>query len=230
MRLACRQITFLYPQTDFPLFSQLDCTIKGPGFHGLFGLSGVGKTTLARLLAGELPEQGGTIQRDTRGPVLYTSNQERLPGWSAVGDLVYRVVAADRHPHLRQVLVDFGLQPHLDSRFSRLSLGQKNRINLARYLLQDFDLLIMDESLANVDEAMRAQIILKIKALLPEKTFLYISHSVAEVTRFCDQVLVLRPASRKPQVRVCRGLDQHQGETIDTRALERAMLEIVHAA
>ena len=55
-----------------------------------------------------------------------------------------------------------------------------------RYLLQDFDVLIMDESLANVDELTREKIILKIKALFPERCFLYISHNVAEVARFCS--------------------------------------------
>ena len=51
----------------------------------------------------------------------------------------------------------------MKSRFAQLSLGQQNRTNLTRYLLQDFDLLIMDESLANVDELTKEKIILKIK-------------------------------------------------------------------
>ena len=55
----------------------------------------------------------------------------------------------------------------MESRFAQLSLGQQNRTNLTRYLLQDFDLLIMDESLANVDELTKEKIIQKIKEMFP---------------------------------------------------------------
>jgi ABC-type nitrate/sulfonate/bicarbonate transport system ATPase subunit len=109
-------------------------------------------------------------------------------------------------------------------------MGQQNRTNLVRYLLQDFDVLIMDESLANVDELTREKIILKIKTLFPERCFLYISHNVAEVARFCRQILVLRGVSKAPQVVSVQGTDLVQGAVPTPERLERAMLEIVHAA
>ncbi len=59
----------------------------------------------------------------------------------------------------------------MESRFAQLSLGQQNRTNLTRYLLQDFDLLIMDESLANVDEITKEKIIQKIKEMFPNSLF-----------------------------------------------------------
>ncbi|WP_413836165.1 ATP-binding cassette domain-containing protein, partial [Desulfobacula sp.] len=84
----------------------------------------------------------------------------------------------------------FELNDVLGSRFSKLSMGQQNRMNLIRYLMQDFDLLIMDESLANVDEKLRETIILAIKELFSDKMFLYISHNLMEVSKFCSQILV----------------------------------------
>jgi ABC-type nitrate/sulfonate/bicarbonate transport system ATPase subunit len=124
----------------------------------------------------------------------------------------------------------FGIEASVTSRFHRLSLGQQNRANLIRYLLQDFDLLIMDESLANVDELTREKIILKVKARFPERCFLYISHNVAEVAKFCSQVLVLRSQSKTPQVVSVQGRDHREGAASDPGLLERAMLEVVHAA
>ncbi len=89
----------------------------------------------------------------------------------------------------------------LGSRFSQLSMGQQNRMNLVRYLIQDFDLLILDESLANVDEALRETIVLAIKEIFPAKLFLYISHNLMEVARFCKEILVLsRPGKGKGAV------------------------------
>jgi ABC-type Mn2+/Zn2+ transport system ATPase subunit len=90
-------------------------------------------------------------------------------------------------------------------RYSQLSMGQCNRVNLLRYLLQDFSLLIMDESLANVDEPTRQAILYKIKSTFPETGFLYISHNVVEVSKFCDQIVVVRGTHKSPRSRRSAG-------------------------
>jgi ABC-type nitrate/sulfonate/bicarbonate transport system ATPase subunit len=123
----------------------------------------------------------------------------------------------------------FGLEACLDQRFSQLSLGQKNRINLIRYLLQDFQLLILDESLANVDEMTRERIILKMKAMFPEIYFIYISHNVVEVSKFCRDILVFRGLEKQPASTVIRGQNLTQDRAIDTAPFERTMLEIMNA-
>ena len=123
----------------------------------------------------------------------------------------------------------FGMEAYLNSRFSQLSLGQQNRTNLARYLLQEFDLLIMDESLANVDEVTKENIILTLKASFPDRCFLYISHNVAEVAKFCKQILVLRGQHKNPQTLSIRGQDYSNGKDLDKGNLEQTMLEIVNA-
>jgi len=99
-----------------------------------------------------------------------------------------------------------------------------------RYLLQDFDLLIMDESLANVDERTREKIILKIKDMFPQTYFLYISHNVVEVSTFCKEILVFRNPLKKPQLVTVNGRDRKLGQTIDKDQLEQTMLEIMHAS
>ena len=103
------------------------------------------------------------------------------------------------------------MTPYLGSRFSQLSLGQKNRINLIRYLLQDFQMLIMDESLANVDERTREKIILNIKALFPDKFFIYISHNIIEVAKFCQDILVLTGPGKNGRPRWCGGRTSRPG-------------------
>jgi ABC-type Mn2+/Zn2+ transport system ATPase subunit len=117
----------------------------------------------------------------------------------------------------------------MHSRFAQLSLGQQNRTNLARYLLQDFDLLIMDESLANVDEVTKEKIILKMKTMFPRRCFLYISHNVVEVAKFCKQILLLRSHHKTPQTVSVVGQDYSNGMPLDRKDLEQTMLEIVNA-
>jgi ABC-type Mn2+/Zn2+ transport system ATPase subunit len=96
--------------------------------------------------------------------------------------------------------------------------------------VQDFDLLVMDESLANVDEPMRETIILKIKDLFPDKVFLYISHNVSEVSKFCGRILVLRDAVKQPQVLFVPGRNASDKRFPETMDIEKTMLEVMNAS
>jgi ABC-type multidrug transport system ATPase subunit len=230
MLIECHELNYQYPSSSTQVFQRLSCRISGPGFHALFGPSGVGKTTLAKMIAGLVKGFSGEISVDQKAGILYTYNLERLPGWSFVGEHLREISPSAKTKHLQKLTESFGIEKCLKTRFSRLSLGQQNRTNLTRYLLQDFDLLIMDESLANVDEATRETIILKIKDMFPQKAFLYISHNVVEVAKFCKDILVLRDVRKLPQVTSIKGQD-HTGEhSPNRRALEQTMLEIVHAS
>ena len=227
--IACHDITFRHPGAENPLFDGLTLKIDAPGFHALFGPSGVGKTTLARIISGDITDFGGRIE--TGGsPCLYTYNRERLPGWSPVGRHLERTTPPQRRDLCRALIDDFGLRDILGLRYAQLSMGQCNRINLLRYLLQDFGVLIMDESLANVDEPTRQTILYRIKSLFPEAAFLYISHNVIEVARFCDRVAVFRGAHQRPQIRMVHGQDHRGDATLDRETMERSMLEIMNAA
>jgi len=230
MLFECRNITYQYAEAESSVLQNLNCRLTAPGFHGLFGPSGVGKSTFARILARELNNFSGEIITAPRTRVLYSYNMERLPGWSGVGEHIAKVTPGGQKKLMEDLVNSFGLASCLDSRFSHISLGQKNRTNLTRYLLQDFELLIMDESLANVDEATREQIILKIKKMFPHKYFLYISHSVQEVSKFCKEILVLRRARKRPQMVSVAGQDYMEDQTLNRNDLERTMLEIVHAS
>lgn len=230
MYLECHDIYFRYPGTDATLFQRLDLLIDEPGFHALFGPSGVGKSSLARIISGHLTADSGVVQSNGVGRPLYGYNLERLPGWSSIGRHLERVTP-EHHRHLKDELVQaFGLSSVLDQHFAQLSLGQQNRINLLRYLVQDFRALILDESLANVDEKMRGRILLTIKEMFPSRLFIYISHNVVEVATFCRQIWVLRGVHKTPQTLMVKGQDRHADREADRDALQQTMLEIMNAA
>jgi ABC-type multidrug transport system ATPase subunit len=230
MLIEFKDISYKYPGANKEVFKGLTCNISTPGFQALFGPSGVGKTTLAKMMIGGVNGFSGEISTNGMDHILYTYNLERLPGWSSVRDHLVRTTPASNKNRIDELVQAFGLAECMQSRFARLSLGQQNRTNLARYLLQDFDLLIMDESLANVDEVTKEKIILTMKTLFPDRCFLYISHSVAEVAKFCRQILVLRGRHRNPQTVSLLGQDYAGGKELVKKDIEQTMLEIVNAA
>ena len=230
MSLIVDKVAFTYPGAQQPLFQDVSFQLATPGFHSFFGPSGVGKTTLAKILSGNIEKSSGGVVSNGLTTLLYSHNKERLPGWSGVGRHLTRVVPPSLHTGINKLVEIFGLTDCINSRFDQLSMGQQNRVNLIRYLLQDCDLLIMDESLANVDELTREKIILAIKAMFPQRYFIYISHNVIEVAKFCDAILVFRGRGKTPQTSMINGCNIMNKEDLRRAALDATLLEIMNAA
>ncbi|HID96709.1 MAG TPA: ATP-binding cassette domain-containing protein [Thermodesulfobacteriaceae bacterium] len=231
MRVSCRHICHKYPGAEAPVLDHLDWSLDGPGFFSFFGLSGAGKTTLARIISGEIiPDSGAVTSHNLR--ILYMHNSERLPGWCNVGRHLKSVTPLHRSELLAGLLQAYGIEPVMERRFSGLSMGQKNRINLVRYLVQDFDLIIADEALANVDEPTREHILGHIKSLFPHKTFLYISHNALEVARFSQTVFILPQVAQGGIRHICRisGLNEQKGKKIPEESIQKCVFNILKAA
>jgi multiple sugar transport system ATP-binding protein len=229
MRLECDGLKYTYPGSEAAVIDNLCFSMTSPGFNAVFGPSGVGKTSLARLLVSQANLPASRISTSGLDRILYSYNQERLPGWSSTGNHLNKVCPPGKEVLKKKLIDIFKLEPVLDARFSQLSMGQQNRMNLIRYLLQEFDLLILDESLANVDEVLRETIILAIKALFPGKMFLYISHNLMEVAKFCRDILVLSEPVKQKGSFMVKGRDYIAGYALDKQAFDACMLEIMDA-
>lgn len=230
MRITCKNLSYSYPGAPAHVFKGINCSLEGPGFFSLFGLSGAGKSTLARLLGKGLLPKTGRIDTDMER-ILYAHDSERLPGWLSIKDHLQKITH-DKNLHLLQgLIIDYGMGELLSHRFSSLSMGQKNRANLIRYLVQDFDLLITDEVLANVDEPTRYEILESIKKLFPQKMFLYISHNAIEVARFSRTIFVLPQTPDGPRNLIeISGLDQQRGQSPSDKMVQKKVYEVLRAA
>ncbi|MDK4739373.1 molybdenum ABC transporter ATP-binding protein [Rhizobium sp. CNPSo 3464] len=183
------------------------------GVTALFGRSGSGKTSIIRIIAGLIqPDHGrvdldGTVLGDTDAQVFvprhrrrfgYVFQEARLfPHLSVRQNLNYGRWFAPKSGHSESFdgVVDLlGIAALLDRRPAKLSGGEKQRVAIGRALLSSPRLLLMDEPLAALDEARKAEILPYLERLRDETKvpIIYVSHSIAEVARLANRVVVLR--------------------------------------
>jgi len=231
MFLRLSKLSYIYPNSDQPIFQNLNWELEGPGFFSLFGFSGVGKSTLAKIVSGDINDYTG-LRTVSDSTTLYSHNNERIPGWQTISEHISQVIPPQKAGLCREIAERFAITANMDRRFGRLSMGQKNRVNVLRYILQDFDLLIGDEILANVDEPTRNLILLEIKKLFPDKTFLYISHNALEVVKFSKTIFILpqTPDGVITKVLSISGLDEQTGNEANPREVERRVFSLLKMA
>lgn len=194
-----------------PFDLKTDFTVTGDQL-GVFGASGSGKSTLVRLVAGLEAPDHGEIYLD--GDCLFSSSkginvppQQRrvsivfqdsclFPHLSVEANLLYgykRCPAKYRQIDVETLVSVLRLDGLLDRGVNRLSGGEKQRVALGRAILANPRLLLMDEPLSALDDALKLQIIHYLKRA-SEKfgiPYLFISHSLLEIRLMTDQVLAM---------------------------------------
>lgn len=192
---------------------RLDIKLASAGrVTALFGPSGSGKTTAVNLLGGLLkPDQGrivvdGRVLADTQAHVFVPKHRRRIgyvfqdarlfPHLSVKSNLTYGrwfTPASERTENFDRIVELLGIAQLLDRRPDSLSGGERQRVAIGRALLASPKLLLMDEPLASLDEARKAEIMPYLERLRDETKvpIVLVSHSVAEVARLADTVAVL---------------------------------------
>jgi NitT/TauT family transport system ATP-binding protein len=177
-------------------------------FVAVLGPSGCGKSTLLRIVAGLIAPTHGTVEvfgmpvtrpRDDIGIVFQSPTL--LPWADAVDNVVFpirhktgRVGRADRE-RARDILATVGLEGFEERLPGELSGGMQQRVGLARALLMDPDILLMDEPFSALDALTREEMgfeLLRLWEARP-KTVLFITHSISEAVLLADRVLVMGP-------------------------------------
>jgi putative hydroxymethylpyrimidine transport system ATP-binding protein len=203
------------PGLDFagqPLFENLSLTLPAGEWTCLLGPSGVGKTTLLRLVAGLAEPWEGTkvtdaAGRDVAGRVAYMAQQDLLLPWLSARDNVslgarLRGRPADRG-RADRLLAQVGLADEALRRPAALSGGQRQRVALARTLIEDAPVVLMDEPFAAVDAITRHDLQAAARDLLAGRTVLFVTHDPFEALRVGDTIHVMagRPARMGEPIR-----------------------------
>lgn len=187
------------------LFENLSVTLESGKLTCLLGPSGVGKTSLLRLIAGLAhPGESGRVSCDDGGPVsgrvAYMAQSDLLLPWLNVLDNVMlgarlRGQRRDRAA-ASALLADFGLAGQAKMRPAALSGGMRQRVALARTLMEDRPLVLMDEPFSSLDAITRVRLQDLALLALSGRTVLLVTHDPLEAIRIADRIEVMsgRPA------------------------------------
>ena len=205
--VQCRQVHLAYGATEVLKGVSLDIA---PGeFFALLGPSGSGKSTLLRLIAGfNRPSQGqllvdgvdiGALEPWQRNIGMVFQSYALWPHLSvwdnvAFGLVERRVPKARQRERVAQALDLVGLVDHAQRRPGQLSGGQQQRVALARTLVIEPQVLLLDEPLSNLDKSLRVQMRQELLALQRRLgiTTIFVTHDQEEAMATADRMAVLQ--------------------------------------
>jgi ABC-2 type transport system ATP-binding protein len=180
-----------------------------PGdFFGFLGPNGAGKSTTIHCITGIATPSSGTIEifgvdavknyREARKLIGLSPQEFNVDQFAKVTDILdwmagyFGMHAAERRSRVDMLIEKFDLVPHAKKRFRELSGGLKRRVVLARSLVHDPKLLILDEPTAGVDVELRRDLWRYLQELNRDgKTIFLTSHYLEEVERLCATISIV---------------------------------------
>lgn len=157
------------------------------------GRSGCGKTTLLRLIAGLERPDGGEITGVPENGISMVFQEDRLPP-RLTADACLRVVlkkGPDREARIADALAALGVEGEPGQPVREFSGGMRRRVALARALLFPSPLVLLDEPFKGLDAATRQRAVAFARPLLAGRTTLLVTHDLADLEAFGDDVLNL---------------------------------------
>jgi multiple sugar transport system ATP-binding protein len=202
-------ITKTYPGGKSAAVSDVSLTVSDSEFMVLLGPSGCGKTTLLRMIAGlEYPDAGRIMigDRDVtdlpprkRGIAMVFQSYAVFPHLTVFDNIAFglRMQKRPREEVRRRVEHAAGLlqlEPYLQRYPAQLSGGQRQRVAVARAIVMEPAVLLMDEPLSNLDALLRLQFRAELKKLVSDvrTTTVYVTHDQVEALSLGDRIAVMR--------------------------------------
>ena len=232
LAVRLRGVTKVY-DNGVTALGPLDLDVAKGEFISLLGPSGCGKSTALRLIAGLGAPSAGTVsvshrvtKADGRYPIGFVFQEPTLMPWASVRENVRlplklsHAPATDSGSRIEEALAQVGLAEFADAYPRELSGGMKMRVSLARALVTDPDILLLDEPFAALDEITRFRLNNDLLDLWRKlhKTVIFVTHSVFESVYLSQRVTVMtaRPGRLASEFRI--DIVEPRGEEFRTSA------------
>ena len=158
------------------------------GVYVLSEPSGAGKTTLLRILCGlEVADSGTVLKSPDSKTVMMFQEDRLLENLSVMANIMLAIQLHSKEQkqsareRIKEALCGVGLEGTENKSVSELSGGQMRRVALLRTLFADADILLFDEPLKGLDEALKQQVIASVKPFIESKVVIWVTHTPEEV-------------------------------------------------
>ena len=232
LAVSLRSVTKVYDSGVMAL-GPLDLDVRKGEFVSLLGPSGCGKSTALRLIAGLNAPTSGSVgiskpagQARPGHSIGFVFQEPTLMPWTSVRENVRlplklaQAPATEASARIAEALMQVGLTEFADAFPRELSGGMKMRVSLARALVTDPDILLMDEPFAALDEITRFRLNNDLLSLWRNlrKTVIFVTHSVFESVYLSQRVIVMtsRPGRLSAEFRI--DTTEPRGEDFRTSA------------
>ncbi len=208
-----------------PLFSDLILELQPGSWTCLLGSSGIGKTTLLRLIAGL--ETGGsftgsisaTDHLSIDGRVAYMAQSDLLLPWLTVRQNVSLGASLRREPRnhekIDRLIRRVGLEDYQSSKPGQLSGGMRQRCALARTLMENAPLILLDEPFSALDPVTRRQMQSLASSTLKDRTVLLVTHDLAEALRLGSRIYAMHQGKLEQfELPACQSIRELDDPTI----------------
>ncbi len=186
----------------------VDLTVKSGGYFVLLGPSGGGKTTLLRLIGGFIRPSAGVIRLhgadvaglgpDRRPTTMVFQSYALFPHMDVARNVGYglrlkKLSKPEIAERVARMLALVGLEGYDERKPHELSGGQQQRVQLARSLVLDADILLLDEPLASLDAKLRKEMCLELKRIQEQVgiTFIHVTHNQEEAMVIADRIALI---------------------------------------
>ena len=223
----------------------IDLNVSAGRCFGLLGPNGAGKTTTLRLLLGQSPVSGGEIRvfglpipqagravRARTGVVPQADNLD--PDFTVAENLrvygrYFGIRLATLATRIAELLAFVGLTERADARIATLSGGMKRRLTIARALINDPELVVLDEPTTGLDPQVRHMIWGRLRDLRQAgKTLLLTTHYMEEAERLCDELVIMDQGRILEQGAPAALIKKHaEPEVIEVRGEEQLARQVL---
>lgn len=224
--ISLREAVVHFAGSTVPVWSGLSLELHAGEFLTVLGASGCGKSTVLRVMAGLQALAGGAMDRAARSPAFVFQEPALLP-WASLAEnveLPLKVAGVDRErraEQVRQVLARVGLAGREAALPHELSGGMKMRASMARALVMQPDLLLMDEPFAALDDPTRQRLQADLLQWWQAQGFAvcFVTHQVAEAVFMSSRIVVMGTRPGQPLTQVV--VDEPFPRTADFRRSAR---------
>jgi NitT/TauT family transport system ATP-binding protein len=198
-------LTYNTSRGPLPALGPIDLDVADGEFVAVLGPSGCGKSTLLKILSGLLPSSrgearlGGQLIERPRQDVGVVFQQPTLLPWKTVRENVLMPIrvlghySTETRHRADELIAMVGLSSFAEHYPHELSGGMQQRVAIARGLVHDPKLLLMDEPFAALDALTREQMTVELQAIWErtKKSVIFITHSIQEAAFMADRIIVL---------------------------------------